>query len=145
MIIDRRTGLILAGITVTLLAAFDQSVASRMRILRRTSRYGARAERRSAILTYHWVRRTRNMTKFVIAVLAAVTLVQPALSVAGDKPTDSCAKPNSYVPHHHTNHHVYGAPIGPAIVGHRKTPHHTHAPPKNQSSSAANRDAQEIG
>jgi hypothetical protein len=78
------------------------------------------------------------MTKFVIAVLAAVTLVQPALSVAGDKPTDSCAKPSSFVPHHHTNHHVYGAPIGPAIVGHRTTPHHEHAP-KKQSSSAAMR------
>jgi len=78
------------------------------------------------------------MTKFVIAVLAAVTLVQPALSVAGDKPTDSCAKPSSFVPHPHTNHHVYGAPIGPAIVGHRTTPHHKHAP-KKQSSGAAMR------
>jgi len=78
------------------------------------------------------------MTKFVIAVLAAVTLVQPALSVAGDKPTDSCAKPSSFVPHPHTNHHVYGAPIGPAVVGHRTTPHHKDAP-KKQSSSAAMR------
>ena len=78
------------------------------------------------------------MTKFVIAVLAAVTLVQPALSVAGDKPTDSCAKPSSFVPHPHTNHHVYGAPIGPVIVGHRTTPYHKHAP-KKQSSSAATR------
>jgi hypothetical protein len=130
MTIHRRTGLILAGIAVTLLAAFDQSVASRMRILRRTSRCGVRAERRSAILTYHWVRRIRNMTKFVIAVLAAVALVQPALSVAGDKPTDSGAKPSSFVPHPHTNHHVYGAPIEPAIVDHRKTPHHKHAPKK---------------
>jgi hypothetical protein len=81
------------------------------------------------------------MAKFVITVLAAVALLQPALSVAGDKPTDSAAKPNSYVPHHHTNHHVYGAPIGPPIVGHRKTPHQKHAP-KKPSSSAANRGAQ---
>jgi hypothetical protein len=82
------------------------------------------------------------MTKFAITVLAAVTLVQPALSVAGDKPTASGAKPNSYVPHPHTNHHVYGAPIQPAIVGHHaKTSHHKHAP-KKRSSSAANRDAQ---
>jgi len=78
------------------------------------------------------------MTKFAIAVLAAVTLAQPAPSVAGDKPTDSGAKPNSYVPHHHTNHHVYGAPIGPPIVGQRKTPHHKHAP-KKRSSTGANR------
>jgi hypothetical protein len=81
------------------------------------------------------------MTKFAIALLAAFTLVQPALSVAGDKSTDSPAKPNSFVPHPHTNHHVYGAPIQPAIVGHAKASHHKHVP-KKRSSSAANRDAQ---
>jgi hypothetical protein len=81
------------------------------------------------------------MTKFAITVLTAVTLVQPALSVAGDKPTDSAAKPNSFVPHPHTNHHVYGAPIHPAIMGHAKTSHHKHAPTK-RSSSPAKRDAQ---
>ena len=68
------------------------------------------------------------MTKLAIAALAAVMLAKPAPSVAGDKPTDPGAKPNSYVPHHHTSHHVYGAPIGPAIVGHKKTLHHKHAP-----------------
>jgi hypothetical protein len=81
------------------------------------------------------------MTKFAIAVLAAVTLVQPALSVAGDGLTDSRAKPNSFVPHPHTSHHVYGSPIQPAIVGHAKSSHHRHAS-KKRSSSAANRDAQ---
>ena len=70
------------------------------------------------------------MTKFAITVLAAVTLAQPALSVAGDKPTNSGAKPNSYVPHSRKSHHVYGAPIQPAIVGHAKTSHHKHAPKK---------------
>jgi hypothetical protein len=75
------------------------------------------------------------MMKFAITVLAAITLVQPALSVAGDNP-------NSFVPHPHTNHHVYGAPIPPPIVGHHaKTSHHKHAP-KKRSSSAANRVAQ---
>jgi hypothetical protein len=81
------------------------------------------------------------MTKFAIAVLTAVTLVQPALSVAGVNLTDSGAKPNSYVPHPHTHHHVYGAPIQPAIMGHAKTSHHKHAP-KKRSSSTANRDGQ---
>jgi len=81
------------------------------------------------------------MTKFVITVLAAVTLAHPALSVAAVKPTDSGVKPNSFVPHPHTNHHVYGAPIGPAIVGHGKTSHRKHAP-KKRSSSPAKRDAQ---
>ena len=84
------------------------------------------------------------MTKFVIALLAAVTLVQPALSVAGDKPTVSGAKPNSYVPHHHTNHHVYGAPLEPVTVGHGQTTHHKQAP-KKRSSSTANRHAQSTG
>jgi hypothetical protein len=64
------------------------------------------------------------MTKFAVIVLAAVTGI-PALSVAGDKPIDSGAKPASFVPHPHTSHHVYGAPIEPAILGHAKTHKHT--------------------
>ena len=68
------------------------------------------------------------MMKFAMIVLAAV-LVQPALSVAGDKPS-------SFVPHPHTNNHVYGAPIQPALVGHRKTSHYKHAPKKRISSAA---------
>jgi len=82
------------------------------------------------------------MSKLVITALAAVMLAQPALSAAGDKSTDAGAKPNSFAPHHHTNHHVYGAPIGAPIVGHNKTPHHRHAPAKKRSSTAANREAQ---
>jgi hypothetical protein len=89
-------------------------------------------------LTYHPAKRTTNMTRFATTVLAAVTLMQPALSVAGDKPTDSCAKPNSFVPHAHTNTHVYGTPIQPAIVGHAKASHHKQTP-KKRSPSAANR------
>jgi len=81
------------------------------------------------------------MTKFAITVLAAITLVQPALSVAGDKSTDARAKPNSFVPHPHTNRHVYGTPIQPAIVGHAKTSHQKHTP-KKLSSSAAHRGTQ---
>jgi hypothetical protein len=81
------------------------------------------------------------MTKFVLTVLAAITLAQPALSVAGDKSTDSRAKPNSFVPHPHTNQHVYGTPIQPPIVGHAKTSHQKHTP-KKRSSSGAKRDAQ---
>jgi hypothetical protein len=58
------------------------------------------------------------MTKFVITVLAAVTLVQPALSAAT----------NSFVPHPQSKQHAYGAPIQPAIVGHGQTTHHKRAP-----------------
>jgi hypothetical protein len=74
------------------------------------------------------------MMKFAIAVLAAATIVLPALSVAGDQPTDSAAKPTSFVPHPHTKHHVYGAPISPAIVGHARTSHN-HAPKRRYSSA----------
>jgi hypothetical protein len=73
------------------------------------------------------------MKNFAIMVLA-VTFVQPTLSVAGDSPTDSHAKPNSFVPHPHTSSHVYGAPIQPALVGHSKTSHQKHTPKKRSSS-----------
>jgi hypothetical protein len=78
------------------------------------------------------------MTKIAIAVLAAAALVQSALSAAT---TDSGTKPSSFVPHAHSNHHVYGSPIQPAIVGHAKTSHHSHAP-KRRPLSRANRGAQ---
>ena len=80
------------------------------------------------------------MARFAITVLAAVTLLQPVLSVAGNTPTDSRAKPSSFVPHPHSNSHVYGTPIQPAIVGHAKTSHHKQTP-KKRSSSTAKRDA----
>jgi hypothetical protein len=70
------------------------------------------------------------MTKFAITLLAAVALVQPALSAAGYAPPDSHAKPSSFVPHPPTNQHVYGTPIQPAIVGHAKTSQHKHASKK---------------
>src|ERR1700691_4019423 len=77
---------------------------------RRTSHYGAHAEGPHAILSYHSAGRTRNMTKFVVIALSALTLMQSAaLSVAGDKSTDTRAKPSSFVPHPHTNSHVYAA------------------------------------
>jgi hypothetical protein len=81
------------------------------------------------------------MTRFVVIGLAAVALMQSALSLAGDKSTDSRAKPSSFVPHPHTNTHIYGAPIHPAIVGHSKVSHHNPTP-KKRSSSVANRNPQ---
>ena len=56
------------------------------------------------------------MKKFIIIMLAAV-LMQSALSVAGAQSTASRPKPSSFVPHSRTKHHVYGAPIRPAIGG----------------------------
>jgi hypothetical protein len=84
------------------------------------------------------------MTRFAIAVLAAVTLAQPAPSVAADNPTGAGAKPSSFVPHPRTHRHVYGAPIQPAIVGHTKTSHHKHTT-KKRSSRPPKRAAQRTG
>jgi hypothetical protein len=80
-----------------------------------------------------------NMTKIALAILAAIVLVQPALSDAG-APTNSGAKPSSFVPHSHTNNHVYGSPIQPAIVGHARTSHQRHLQ-KKRTLSGANRNA----
>lgn len=80
------------------------------------------------------------MKKFGVIVLATVTLVQSTLSIAGDKSSDTRAKPNSFVPHPHTNNHVYGAPIQTAIVGHARPSHHKQTP-KKRSSKTANRVA----
>ncbi len=59
--------------------------------------------------------------------IGAAMLAGPAVSLAGDK-SDFGAKPTSFVPHPHTNHHVYGAPIGRAIVGHTRSARHKHTP-----------------
>jgi hypothetical protein len=69
------------------------------------------------------------MQQFRIIALAAL-LMQSALSVASDKPADPRPKPSSFVPHPHSNTHVYGAPIQPAIVGHAKTSQHKPTPKK---------------
>jgi hypothetical protein len=74
-----------------------------------------------------------NMTKYVVIVLAAATLMQPALPASAQS-TDSRPKPSSFVPHPHSNTHVYGAPIQPAIVGHSKSSHHQQTPKKRSAS-----------
>jgi hypothetical protein len=76
------------------------------------------------------------MTKYALTLLAAVTLAQPALSAAGDKPSGCDSNSSSFVPHARTSQHVYGTPIQPAILHHRKTSHHQ-SPPKKRSSSTA--------
>ena len=75
------------------------------------------------------------MWKFAIAALAVVALMQSTPSVAGAA-TDSHPKPSSFVPHPHTNNHVYGSPIQPAILGHRKASHQMRVPKKPTSNAA---------
>lgn len=72
------------------------------------------------------------MKQVAIIVLTAA-LAQPALSAANTKSTDSKAQPSSFVPHAHTNSHVYGTPIQPAIVGHSRASRHKKAPKKPAS------------
>lgn len=76
------------------------------------------------------------MTKYALALLAAMTLAQPALSVGGDKPSGCDPKTSSFVPHPHTSNHVYGTPIQPAILHHRKTSHSKYVPKKRTSGAA---------
>ena len=81
------------------------------------------------------------MTKIAITVLAAITLAGSTVSVASGEPIDSGSKPSSFAPQPHSNDHIYGAPIGPPIVGHAKASHHNHVQ-KKRSTSAKTRDAQ---
>jgi hypothetical protein len=67
------------------------------------------------------------MTTIARAVLAAITLLGPTLAVAASGPTEPHSKPSSYAPRPHSDSHVYGTPIGPPIVGHRKPSHHVPA------------------
>ncbi len=77
------------------------------------------------------------MTKFAITLLAGFTLAQPALPAAADHAAGGGTKTSSFVPHPHTGKHVYGAPVQPAVVGHRaKTSHHKHTPKKRPSRAA---------
>jgi hypothetical protein len=76
------------------------------------------------------------MTKYALTLLAAITLAQPALSVAGDKPGGCDGTTSSFVPHAHSSQHVYGTPIQPAILHHGKTSHRKFTPKKRSSSAA---------
>jgi hypothetical protein len=78
------------------------------------------------------------MWKFAIAVLAALTVLQPARLLAGDQPNSSGTKPSSLVPHAHTKNHVYGSPIQPAILGHARNSHRKRAPQKRSSGTTNN-------
>jgi hypothetical protein len=78
------------------------------------------------------------MRPIAIIVLAAITLVGPAFSVAGATVTAAGSKPSSYVPQTGTHNHIYGTPIQPPILGHAKASHRRQAQ-KKTSTSAANR------
>ena len=72
------------------------------------------------------------MKKFAIILLAAVMLMPSAPSLA-DMSTGAPPKPSSFVPHAHTNNHVYGSPLQPAVVSHSSVSHHKHTPKKRPS------------
>jgi hypothetical protein len=70
------------------------------------------------------------MKKSAMIVLAALAFGVPMVVVAGDIPAAAGAKPSSFVPHPHSHNRVYGSPIPPAIVGHRKASHQKRTPSK---------------
>jgi hypothetical protein len=72
------------------------------------------------------------MKKFAIMLLAAVMLMPSAPSLA-DQSTGATPKPSSFVPHAHSNSHVYGSPLQPAGVSHSNVSHHKHTPKKPAS------------
>ncbi len=78
------------------------------------------------------------MRTIATLVVAAITLAEPALPVAGATAAAADSKPSSYVPQTGAHSHIYGTPIQPPILGHAKSSHHKHAQ-KQASTSAASR------
>jgi len=68
------------------------------------------------------------MNKSAMIILVALTFALPKQGVAENNTAASGAKPTSFVPHSSAHNHVYGSPIQPAIVGHRKASHQKHTP-----------------
>jgi hypothetical protein len=66
----------------------------------------------------------------------AAALAPSAFAGGGTSGCD--AKPNSYVPQPHSNQHVYGSPIQPAILGHAN-PSHRKPTPRQRSAKKAKR------
>jgi hypothetical protein len=84
------------------------------------------------------------MKAIATAAWAAIVLTFSIGATAAGPPHPSSSKPSSYAPRH-SKSRVYGAPIQPPIVGHRKPGHHKAmspskrpkaTPPKAKKSSA---------
>jgi hypothetical protein len=81
------------------------------------------------------------MRTIAIALLAAVTIAVPTLSVAGATTTGAGSKPSSYVPQTGTHSHIYGTPIQPPILGRAKASHYKHAQKKASTGAATRKGA----
>jgi hypothetical protein len=76
------------------------------------------------------------MRTIAIALLAAMTIAGPTLSVAGATAAATGSKPSSYVPHTGNQSHIYGTPIQPPILGRAKPSHHKHTQKKSSTEAA---------
>ena len=64
------------------------------------------------------------MKAMATAALAALIVMISVPALPGDAPKSSGSKVSSYAPQAHNKRRVYGAPIQPPIMGHRKSAHH---------------------
>ena len=80
------------------------------------------------------------MKAIAIAALAAIALAGSVSSVAGPPQKPHKSKPSSYAPQPHSNHHVYGTPIQPPILGHSKASRHEPVQKKQPASETKRRD-----
>jgi len=71
-----------------------------------------------------------DMKKVTLAALAAAMLAAAMLAAAADAPPQAGSRMSPDAPPPAHKRGVYGAPIQPAIVGHRRTSHHKASPKK---------------
>jgi len=83
------------------------------------------------------------MKAIATAAWAAIVLTFSIGATAADAPHPSSSKPSSYAPRH-SKSRVYGAPIQPPIVGHRKSGHHKATSPTKRP-KATSKDAKKSG
>jgi hypothetical protein len=77
----------------------------------------------------------------IVPTIAKLVLGAAALSISGTAvatgtPPNSHPLPSSYAPQAHSDNHVYGSPIGPAVVGQSAAVHRLHASKKQSATRA---------
>jgi hypothetical protein len=78
------------------------------------------------------------MKAIATAAWAAIVLTFSIGATAADTPHPSSSKPSSYSPRH-SKSRVYGAPIQPPIVGHRKPGHHKATSPTKRPQATSHK------
>ena len=76
------------------------------------------------------------MTRIARALVAAIALAVATAVLAGIPPSRPHAAPSSYAPQPFSGAHVYGAPLGPPVVG-GHTANRKHAAAKHAAKASA--------